>query len=478
MRPPGVRSPAIAACGAVVAIALLTTACGGDPSAPLRGGLARVSVRTLGGDPDFDGYELVVDAERRLHIDSGVAVRLDDMSEGSHTITLENVADNCSVAGTQPRAITIAAGDSVDVAFDVACVATGISVTIRTSGTGNPPNYDLVGPSGTVAVPINGSTMIGRLQPGSYDLDLGTRVDQCTVTGGRRVTVDVRAREVTPVVFDVVCVPPVRPERIAFVFDSSLAGGIPDPWIALINPNGTGFVRLDPGTGPAWSPDGTILSYSDAQCVVYYSFDEVVCGGGLFTSDLETRTTIRQRNGGGGFSPAWSPARDAIAFVTCCNLREEPEPDRLVVLDVRGAANTIAPVQLSAVLAADHPTWSPDGQRIAFACMVESSNWDICVVNRNGTGFTRLTTDPRPDVQPAWSPDGTHIAFAAAADVALLRVDDRTVSTLTVGSWPAWSPDGIRLVFARKDGLFTMSADGSNVTRLTTGRHYAPAWRP
>jgi Tol biopolymer transport system component len=149
-----------------------------------------------------------------------------------------------------------------------------------------------------------------------------------------------------------------------------------------------------------------------------------------------------------------------------------------VVLDVRGTANTITFVQLPAVLAADHPTWSRDGQRIAFACIVETFNWDICVVDRNGTGFTRLTTHPRPDVQPAWSPDGTHIAFAAGADVAVLRVDDRTVSTLTAGSWPAWSPDGTRLAFARQDGLFTMNADGSNVTRLTTGRHYAPAWRP
>lgn len=49
--------------GAVAAILLM--ACSEGPTAPQPGNL-RVFIKTTGGDQDLDGYELVIDAERRL----------------------------------------------------------------------------------------------------------------------------------------------------------------------------------------------------------------------------------------------------------------------------------------------------------------------------------------------------------------------------------------------------------------------------
>jgi eukaryotic-like serine/threonine-protein kinase len=72
-----------------------------------------------------------------------------------------------------------------------------------------------------------------------------------------------------------------------------------------------------------------------------------------------------------------------------------------------------------------HPTFSPDGNQIAFAWEGdERDNLDIYVKLVGEGRPLRLTTDPRPEFSPAWSPDGRHIAFyradAAGGEVVLV----------------------------------------------------------
>lgn len=73
------------------------------------------------------------------------------------------------------------------------------------------------------------------------------------------------------------------------------------------------------------------------------------------------------------------------------------------------------------------PSLSPDGSKVVFMSRRED-NWDIYVVNVNGSGLQRLTKDPAQDGLPVWSPDGNAIAF----------VSDRG------GVWAVWvmTPDG------------------------------------
>jgi serine/threonine-protein kinase len=67
------------------------------------------------------------------------------------------------------------------------------------------------------------------------------------------------------------------------------------------------------------------------------------------------------------------------------------------------------------------PALSPDGQKIAFMSR-RDEDWEIYVINADGSGLERLTESPAQDGLPTWSPDGKAIAF----------VSDRG------GTWAVW----------------------------------------
>jgi TolB protein len=58
------------------------------------------------------------------------------------------------------------------------------------------------------------------------------------------------------------------------------------------------------------------------------------------------------------------------------------------------------------------PALSPKGQQIAFMSQ-RDGNWEVYLVNVNGSGLKHLTNDPAMDGLPAWSPDGQAIAYAS-----------------------------------------------------------------
>ena len=55
------------------------------------------------------------------------------------------------------------------------------------------------------------------------------------------------------------------------------------------------------------------------------------------------------------------------------------------------------------------PSWSPDGQHIAFE-LFQSGQWGVYVVNADGSGLTPLTANAEY-TNPVWSPRDPFIAF-------------------------------------------------------------------
>ncbi len=129
------------------------------------------------------------------------------------------------------------------------------------------------------------------------------------------------------------------------------------------------------------------------------------------------------------------------------------------------------------------PAWSPDGRQIAFSSN-RDGNYEIYVMNADGTGLTRLTYNSADDIQPTWSPHSRQIAFESYrdgnAEIYVMDADGTGLTNVTNNQAddanPAWSPDGRQIAFSStRDGdfeIYIMNPDGTALTRLT----YNPAW--
>ncbi len=84
-------------------------------------GRIEVSVTTSGTDPDADGFRVTVDGGTTRSVAPGASVVLDSLGEGSHSVLLTGLAENCQVVGTNPRSVVVGPDGRADVSFDVRC---------------------------------------------------------------------------------------------------------------------------------------------------------------------------------------------------------------------------------------------------------------------------------------------------------------------------------------------------------------------
>ncbi|MBU4484339.1 Tol-Pal system beta propeller repeat protein TolB, partial [bacterium] len=92
----------------------------------------------------------------------------------------------------------------------------------------------------------------------------------------------------------------------------------------------------------------------------------------------------------------------------------------------------------------DTPAWSPDGLKIVFASQ-DRGNFDIFIMNSDGSYIQRLTAEVGNNEHPAWSPDGRFITFSSTRD-------------------------------GKGKAIFIMRADGSNQARISDGNGSLPDW--
>lgn len=463
----------IASCGC---IALFFFGCG-DHTGPQPGSIL-VSLSMTGAAPDADGCMVAVDGGAGQALQAEESFAFDGLSQGTHDVTISNVAANCILAGEASREVTVSANDTTPVDFSVDCPVPGsVEVTTRTTGSVvDPDGYMLVLDGETsLAVGVSGEVTFEEVAVGHHELELTDIADNCTAIGPNPISVTVSEGDLTGLALSVSC-PPYY-DHIAFM---SLRDGSGD--IFVMERDGSNPVNLTPDTAwldgePAWSPDGTRVAFIRQLPPPASSTPDIYV---LNTADM----SVTQLTYDGGHKPSWSPDGARIAFETSRDGNSE-----IYAMDADGSN----PVNLTNHDANDYePAWSPDGTQIAIATE-RDGNVEVYVMNADGSNATNVTNDPATDGSPDWSPDGTRIVFWSSrtpqGGLYIMGADGSNPTLLISQECifdPKWSPDGLQIAFAGYCGspggyeILVLQADGSNLVNLTNHPDYdsSPAWSP
>jgi TolB protein len=279
--------------------------------------------------------------------------------------------------------------------------------------------------------------------------------------------------------------------------------GISSSSIFSMNPNGTGKTNLtsSPAKGiaprgtssgsydPSYSADGHKITFERVAQGQFTQDIWVMNADGTGATNITNTPTVREMD------PAFSPDGSKIAFIR----EPDEQPQQLWVMNANGSSGAA----VSGAVGTDSPQdpeFSPDGSKIAFDASVPPKI-EIFTVGANGQGLANITSAvPGANLGPSWSPDGNRIAFsnqasqAAETNILVIGAEGGATTDLTSAVTgasvvePTFSPDGTLIAYARDDGsdgnddIFTMrSADGlgqTNITSDTASEDDHPSWGP
>jgi TolB protein len=193
---------------------------------------------------------------------------------------------------------------------------------------------------------------------------------------------------------------------------------------------------------PTWSPDGSRIAFSrDAGGGNLDIFIMEVDFSDPANVAVSTPLNITNAPSAEDY-PAWSPDGDLIAFASN---RGQTNLWNIYLMTTDGL--TVTPLTINN---GDNtaPFWSPDGLQLTFesnrvrrtgpesiiggaANSTAVSNWDVYVMDRDGSAVIPFTKSPGADRYPVWSPDSRQILFASDRDgdfdLYLVEVADRKV---------------------------------------------------
>ena len=189
--------------------------------------------------------------------------------------------------------------------------------------------------------------------------------------------------------------------RIAFVSDRDGKNGI-----YLMDADGSNVAKLQTGTTdafePDWSPDGKRIAFRGTI---------TGAGSNIFVVNTDGTGLVNVTNRGSAedFGHCWAPDGRRLAFTS----RRDNGTFSVYVVNADGTGLRRIVEGYSR-----DPAWSPDGAKIAYSAQGDQIGSNIYVVNADGTGRKFLSGD-RPfafDTNPSWSSDGARIVFTSNRD--------------------------------------------------------------
>jgi len=243
--------------------------------------------------------------------------------------------------------------------------------------------------------------------------------------------------------------------------------GFKDYSLFLINASGGAPKKIvDLASEPSWSPDG--------KRFVYYHWTD-----GLYIANADGSGAHKIVADGEATYPDWSPKGDRIVYASPLG---GGKFKIYLVVDVGGVTEgkDLGP--------GNRPAWSPDGKRIAYDNCDSQGHCGIWLMNEDGGNPRPLTSDGGG--QAAWAPDGRRIAYASPEDgdyeIVVINADGSGRRQLTRNTGndalPTWSADG-RYIFYRTDqngtgwAVYRMRADGSDKRKLVDAMVNPDRWQ-
>ena len=164
-----------------------------------------------------------------------------------------------------------------------------------------------------------------------------------------------------------------------------------------------------------------------------------------------------------------------IAYIKVLDRETNPKPYRLVIADYDNVNPTTL---LSSPEPLMSPTWSPDGNRLAYVSF-ENKRSQIYLQDIYTTSRTRLTDFPGINGAPSFSPDGRRLAMVLSKDgnpeIYVMDLQTRNLTRITrnraIDTEPSWTPDGKSLIFTSERGgkpqIYQVNLATNRKSRLT-----------
>lgn len=166
----------------------------------------------------------------------------------------------------------------------------------------------------------------------------------------------------------------------------------------ISTPSSSGIDEFDSAD---WSADGSHIAFAGLGPSGFAIYSAILVGARL------TQIGLVHRDSAADWEPAWSPVAPEIVFVWS-SLRDMPF--KLVIARADGSS---VHVLAKSRLGLGWPSWSPDGNTIAFTrCVYQEGAW-LSLIDRDGSNLRNIVRLPQHSCDRAttWSPDGTQIAF-------------------------------------------------------------------